>query len=69
MVIHYTYSVAYKNIVQNIYNDQKAPNCSNIMLGLQVISLKITFLITNSMYAPCRCINLLCNEYSHKLTT
>ena len=69
----YTYSVAYKNIVQNIYNYQKAPNCSYSMLCLQEISLKITFLITNNMYAPCMCINLLCIAYnkwiSHKVTT
>ena len=67
------YSVAYKNIVQNIYNDQKAPNCSYRMLCLQVISLKITFLIINNMYAPCICVNLLCianNKWNaHKLTT
>ena len=65
--------VTYKNIVQRIYNDQKAPNCSFCMLCLQVISLKITFLITNNIYAPCMCIHLLCIVYnkwiSHKLTT
>ena len=67
------YSVAYQNIVQYIYNYQKAPNCSYGMLCLQVISLIITFLITNIMYAPCMCMNLLCIAYikwiSHKLTT
>ena len=66
-------SVAHKNIVQNIYNYQKAPNCSYIMPCLQVISLKIKFLITNNMYAPCMSIKLLCIAYnkwiSHKLTT
>ena len=49
-----------KNIVQNIYNDQKAPNYSYSMLCLQVISLKITFVIINNMYDPCMCVNLLC---------
>ena len=43
------------------------------MLSLQVISLKITFLIINNMYAPCVCVNLLCianNKWiAHKLTT
>ena len=56
-----------------IYNDQKATNCSESMLCLQVISLKITFVIINNMYAPCMCVNLLCIAYykwiAHKLTT